>query len=50
MIGPGTRRLRNQKASRDHLDYSIIKNTEKNPGDLKRLAEIPMRNHQLTLV
>ena len=37
----GTGRLRNQKKSGDHPDYSIFKivqNTEKSPGDLKRLA------------
>ena len=30
----------------------IDQNTEKNPGDLKRLADTqtPVRNHQLTLV
>ena len=38
----------------DHPDYSIIKigqNTEKNPGDLRRLSvtQIPLRSHQLML-
>ena len=37
-----------------HPDYSIIKigkNTEKSPGDLRRLtvSQTPGRNHQLTL-
>ena len=40
--------------SRDYPDNSIIKigqNTEKSPGDLRRLAvtQTPTRNHQLTL-
>ena len=33
--------IRNQRASRDHLEYSITKigeNTEKSPGDLRRLS------------
>ena len=35
-----TGRLRNQRTSRDHSDYSIVKigqNTEKSPGDLRKL-------------
>ena len=35
------RRLKNQKTKRDYQDYCISKirqNTEKNPGDLRRLA------------
>ena len=47
--------LQNQRTSRDHPDYSITKicqNTEKSPEDLSRLAvsQIPVKNHQLTLV
>ena len=47
----GTRRLRNQRTIRDLPDYSIIKisqNTEKSPGDLKRLAvsQTPVTDHQ----
>ena len=37
----GTGRLRNQRTCGDHPDNSIIKisqNTEKSPGDLRRLA------------
>ena len=37
------RRLRNQRESRDHPGFSIIKigqNTEKSPGDLRRFAVI----------
>ena len=41
--------------SKDNLDYSIIKigqNTEKSPGDLRRLAVMQtlVRKHQLMLV
>ena len=39
-IDKGAKRVRNQKISRNHLDYCIIKigkNTEKSPGDLRRL-------------
>ena len=42
-------------SSRDHPNNSIIKieqNTEKSPGDLRRLAvsQTPVRTHHLTLV
>ena len=40
-IGKGTGKLRNQRASREHPDYCIIKishDTEKSPGNLRRLA------------
>ena len=45
----------NKKTSGDHLNYSIIEidqNTEKSPGDLRRLAVTynPARKHRLTLV
>ena len=48
-------RLGNKMTSRDYPDYNIIKigqNTEKSPGDLKRLTltQTPVGNHQLTLV
>ena len=54
-IGKGTERLRNQRTIRDHPDYNIInigQNTEKSPGDLRRLAvsQTPMKNLQLMLV
>ena len=54
-IGKRTRRLGNQKTIGDHPDNNIIKinqNTEKSPGDLRRLAvtQFPKKNHQLTLV
>ena len=47
--------LENTTTSRDHPNYSIIEidqNTEKSPGDLKRLAvtQIPVKDHQLTLM
>ena len=41
-IGKGTARLRNQWTTRDHPDNDITKidqNTEKSPGDLRRLEE-----------
>ena len=43
------------KTNGDHLNYSIIEigqNTEKSPGDLKRLAvtQTTVENHQLTLM
>ena len=48
-IGKGTGRLGN-KRSGNHPDYSIIKigqNTEKSPGDLRRLAltQTPVEDH-----
>ena len=54
-IGNGTGRRRNERTRKDHPDYRIIKigeNTEKSPGDLRRLAvtQAQGRNHQLTLV
>ena len=54
-IGKGSGRLRNQRTSRNYPDNSITKishNTEKSPGDLRRLAvtQTPEKNHQLTLV
>ena len=41
IIIKGTERVENQRTNRDHPDYSIDKifpNTEKRPGDMKRLA------------
>ena len=51
----GTGKLRNLRTSRDHPDYYITKigqNTEKSPGDMRRLAvtQTPAKNHQLTMV
>ena len=51
--GTGTGEFRNQRTSRDHPDDKIIKisqNTEKGPGDLRRLAVTPVEDHQLTLM
>ena len=49
------RRLGNKRTRGDHLDYRINKigqNTEKSPGELRRLAvaQNPQENHQLTFV
>ena len=54
-LGKWTGRVRNRRASRDHSNYSIGKsdeNTEKSPGDLRRLAIIhtPVRGNHLKLV
>ena len=55
MIGTGTEELGNKRMSWDHTNYSIVgivHNTNKSPGDFKRLAvtQTPVENHQLTLV
>ena len=49
----GTRGLGNKRTSGDNTNYSIVEikqNTEKSPGDLRRLAvtQIPVKDHQLT--
>ena len=53
-LDKGTGRLSNQRTSGDYPDYSIKigQNTEKSPGDLKRLAvtQTTVKDHQLTLV
>ena len=51
--GPG--RFRSWRPSGDHPNNSIIENdqnTEKSPGDLRRLAvtQTPVKDHQLTLM
>ena len=53
-LGKGTGGL-GKKRSGEHPDYSIVEishNTEKSPGDLRRLAvtQTPVKDHQLTLV
>ena len=53
--GTETGGLENKRTSGDRPNYSIIEigeNTEKSPGDLRRLAVIqtPVRNHRLTPV
>ena len=49
-IDSGTGGLENKRTSGDHPRDWLY--TEKNPGDLRRLAvtQIPMRNHRLKLV
>ena len=47
--------IRGWRTSGDHPNYSIIENgqnTEKSPGDLRRLAvaQTPVKNHQLKLM
>ena len=37
-FGKGSGRVRNLSTSRDYLNYSIVRNTEKSPVDLRRLA------------
>ena len=54
-IGTRTGGLGNKRTGRDCLNYYIIEisqNTEKSPGDLRRLAvsQTPVENHQLTLM
>ena len=54
-IGTRTGGLENKRTSGDHLNYYIIviaQNTEKIPGDLRRLAvtQTPLGNHRLTPV
>ena len=55
MIAKGTGGLGSWRTSGDHPNYNIIENgqnTEKSPGDLRRLAvtQTPVKNHQLTLM
>ena len=54
-LDKGTGRRRNQRTSEDHPDDCIIKfsqNTEKSPGDLRRLAvtQTPVKDHQLKII
>ena len=53
-LGKGTGCLGNQSRNRDLSNYGIIEigqNTEKSPGNLKRLAvtQTPVTDHQLVL-
>ena len=55
MIGTRNEELRNKRTSGDHSNYCITEigeNTEKSPGDLRRLAvmQTPVKNYRLTLV
>ena len=50
-IAKGTTRVGNKRTNGDHPNYSIImigQNTEKSPGDLRRLAvsQTLVKNHQ----
>ena len=54
-ISKGAGGVRNQRMSLDHPNHSIVEvgqNTEKSPGDIRRLTFIqtPVKAHQLTLV
>ena len=54
-ITEGTGGLGSWRTSGDHPNYYIIENgqnTEKSPGDLRRLSvtQTPVKNHQLTLL
>ena len=54
-IGAGPGGLGNKKNTGDHANYGIVEigqNTERSPGDLRRLAatQTPVENHHLTLV
>ena len=54
-INKRTGRLENKRTRGDHPNYYIIEigqNTEKSPGNLKRLAvtQTPIKDHQLTLM
>ena len=51
----GNRGLGNNRTNGDHLNYCIIEidqNTEKSPGDSRRLAvtQTPVKDHKLTLM
>ena len=51
----GTEGVGSWRTSGDHPNYSIIENgqnTEKSPGDLRRLAvtQTPVKDYQLTLI
>ena len=55
MIIKGTGGIGNKRTSGDHPNYNIPEigqNTEKSPGDLRRLAvtQISLKDHQLTLM
>ena len=51
----GTGRVGNHSTNRDHLNYCMVEisqNTEKGPGDMRRIAvtQSPVKDNQLTLV
>ena len=51
-IATGTGVLGNKRVSGDYSFIKIDQNSEKSPGDLRRLAvtQTPVRNHQLMLM
>ena len=54
-LDKGAGKDRNRRTSKDHPNYNITEtdqDTEKSPGDLKRLAvtQNPVKGHQVTLV
>ena len=54
-IDKGTGGLGNKRTSGNHPNYCLIEigqNTEKSPGDLRRLAftQTPVKDHQLTMM
>ena len=54
-LSKGLEDLEDGGTSGDHPNYSIVENgqnTDKSPGDLKRLAvtQTPVKDHQLTLM
>ena len=54
-LGKETGRVWNRVTNKDYPDYNIItigQNTEKSPGDLRRLAvtKTPVKDHQLRLI
>ena len=48
----GTGGLGSWRTDGDHPNDGIVENTEKSPGDLRRLAvtQTPVKNHRLTLM
>ena len=52
VIGTRTGGHGNNGTSGDYTNYSIFQDTEKSPGDLRKLAatQTPGKNHQLTLM
>ena len=52
-LGRKTGGIGNQRENRDYLDYSIIEiaqNTYKIPGDPRRFAVAPIKDHKFILV
>ena len=55
LVGKGTGGFGKNRTSGDHPNYGISEigqNTEKSPGDMRRLAvtQTPLKDHQLTLM